>query len=292
METITVAAPKFVSTVLSKNGRHMFHTKAVDKYGILEVLSALIPGSQPSATMGHQYSREVEKLLRAEIATVSSDTVDVNTLDYPDYTPQLQENYTNQTLVKLYLYALDCGLKEDIYLRIFPQTFEVDSKEPHYVHTTADRPTTRDPAIKRDLVHEPKSGFEMAWANIPAFRTIGTLAEYEYFKTDVFLPEFVPGKLHKLIIGGEKYILVRGVNGGIAISAGGERMELDIKGRSVTPDQSNWRSVELVNKIHVCLIKLEDLELLINVADLRLHGDKVSDSVTVRVLENVLRSYR
>ena len=292
METITVAAPKFVSSILKKNGRHMFHVKAVEKYGILEVLSALIPGSQPSATMGHQYSREVEKLLRAEIATVSSEAVDVNTLDYPDYTPQLQNNYTNQTLVKLYLYALDCGLKEDIYLRIFPRTFEVDSKEPHYVPTTAVRPVTRKPAIKRDLAHESKSGFELAWDNVSSSGIIDSLAEYEHFKTDAFLPEFVPGKRYKLVLGDEKYILVRGVNGGIAISALGECMVLDIRGRGITPDQSNWRSAELVIKIRECLLKLEDLELLINVADLRLYGDRVSDSVTVRVLENVLRSYR
>ena len=283
----TVAAPKFVSSILKKNGRHMFHVKAVEKYGILEVLSGLIAGSQPSATAGYPYSLEVEKRLRAEIASVSSEEIDLDKLDYPEYKTELN-GYCNPTLVNLYLYALDCGLKEDLYLRIFPTTVEVSTKEPREVKPTTARVAHRKDPIKRNLVPEPRSGFDWVWINTPAIRTIDNLLSYEHFKTEEVVTEFIPGQYFKLVVGAEKYILVRGVKGCVALSERGTRMQLDVNGCNVR--DSNWNNPDLVAKIHERVLKGLSVELLINVADLRLTGDAVNDAIVHRVLENVLQS--
>jgi hypothetical protein len=293
VETI---APKFVATVLAKGGRHMTHLKAVRKYGIVEVLSALGPGTQPSATVGSPYCKLVEERIRELIRKeLKIDDIDVNTLEYPLYQTDLG-HYSNPTLLKLFLYGIDQGLPEDFYKDIFPTTMEIVQDKKPSAPLTRPNPVDRAPVLQRDLKPRDEEvvvyvrTFDDCYNSIPPNRTLNSLEDLWTFKyindPDVHPHKF--GEVWRMQAGTVRYLLIRGQSGGLLINEFGVVNQLDI---GLLHEQvAAWVIVGMAEMIHDCILKGDDLTLMLAVADLHI-TDCVQDSYINAVVKALIAEY-
>jgi hypothetical protein len=297
-----IKAPKMATKVIAHNGRHMFYTKAVEKYGILEVLSAAVEGAYPAET-GKQYADLIASRLRNEIEDHTgrelNRQLDLEGKYEPSYR-SAQHGYTNDELVKLYLHALDVGLGEDIYQRIFPleMGYSVPSPIPMSAFSApveerksplkSDHAPHHTDVLKRTL--GPITGFDACYNSLGSDHTIRSLSEYEGYKLGLRGITAQAGVIDKLLVGEEKYLLVRGLNGGIVISSDGTFTQMEVA--SCKLDESCWVGVELVELICGAVIDGKKIELLVNTADLRLTGRGIDDLPVNRLVATVLETFK
>jgi hypothetical protein len=295
-----IKAPKMATKVIAHNGRHMFYTKAVEKYGILEVLSSAVEGACPAET-GEQYAALIELRLRNEIEKHIGREVTPKDLEgyAPSYRSE-EHGYANDELVNLYLHALDVGLGEDIYQRIFPleMGYSVTSPIPIEYFTPpeealkkavkSDHAPRHSDVLKRTL--GPITGFDACYNSLGSDHTIRSLSEYEGYKLSARGCLVQAGTVDKLLVGEEKYLLVRGLNGGIVISSDGTFTRMEVDG--CKRQESCWAFGELAEMICGAVIDGKKIELLVNTADLRLTEHREVDLPASRLVTTVLETFK